>query len=135
MAITTGTAATAANFNAAFADKTAENYNVLIVGNSTTGTTLVAATALTVSATKYNQITYVAAASAITVSANPQIQAGSLEGQILEVIGTSDTNTVTYSDGTGLKLNGPITLAKWSTISLRWDATGLVWRERYRNDL
>ena len=33
-------------------------------------------------------------------------------------------------DGTGLKINGPMTLYQYSTISLVWDGT--LWAEMYR---
>jgi hypothetical protein len=42
---------------------------------------------------------------AVNITANPQIVAG-IAGQRLTIIGTSDTNTVQFDDGTGLSLDG-----------------------------
>lgn len=64
---------------------------------------------------------------AVTVTANPQISAGTILGQELILIGRSDTNSITLSDGTGLSLNGPITLSADSVLSLVWDGTN--WTE------
>ncbi len=57
----------------------------------------------------------------VTVTANPQIAAGTQVGQTLLLIGRSDTNTVTLANGTGLSLNGGITLGEDETIYLYWD--------------
>jgi hypothetical protein len=63
---------------------------------------------------------------AVIVTANPQIAAGSVVGQELIVIGRSDSNTVTFADGTGLSLNGSITMYADSVLSLIWDGTNWV---------
>jgi hypothetical protein len=70
---------------------------------------------------------------AVTVTANPQIEAGTLVGQELILQGTSDTDTLTISNGTGLILNGACTLRAGSRIYLVWDST--VWGEVSRNDI
>lgn len=64
---------------------------------------------------------------AITVTAAAQIAAGTVVGQIKYVIGTDDTNTVTFSDGNGLSLNGSRTLGNKSALTVLWD--GSVWSE------
>lgn len=69
----------------------------------------------------------------VTVSANPQVEAGSLVGQELVLKGTDDTNTVTIANGTGLELNGPCVLREGSSMWLVWDGT--VWGEVSRNDI
>lgn len=70
---------------------------------------------------------------AISLSANPQIQAGSRVGQRLDLIGTSDTDSVQLNHGTGLVLNGPCILKSGSVLMLRWDGTN--WVERGRSDI
>lgn len=67
--------------------------------------------------------------SAVQVTATPQIAAGTTVGQELLLIGTSDTNSVTLAEGTGsgLSLNGPMTLSNHSSLHLIWD--GAVWAE------
>lgn len=72
---------------------------------------------------------------AVNVTANPQVAAGSTAGQKLELIGTSDANTVTLENGDGLALNGSCVLGDGAVLGLRWDAVAMVWRERYRNDV
>lgn len=69
-------------------------------------------------------------AGAVTITANPQVSAGTVVGQIMYLIGGSDTNTVTFSDGTGVSLNGSATLYNHSALALVWDGT--VWTELYR---
>lgn len=69
---------------------------------------------------------------AVTVTANPQIAAGSVVGQIYWVIATSDTNTVTIADGTGLSLNGSFIMRANSALQLMWN--GSVWSELTRRD-
>ena len=60
---------------------------------------------------------------AVTVTANPQVAAGTTDGQRLILVGRSDTNTVTLANGTGLSLNGDITLGDDDTLDLSWDGT------------
>lgn len=66
----------------------------------------------------------------VTVTANPQIVAGTTVGQRLKLKGTSSSNFVIFADGNGLSLNGPCTLNNNQTIELSWD--GLVWNEDNR---
>ncbi|UOF83068.1 tail fiber protein [Caudoviricetes sp.] len=70
---------------------------------------------------------------AVTVSANPQIAVGTTVGDRLTLIGRSDTNTLTYANGTGLVLNGALVLRASSVVSFIWDGTN--WVERSRNDV
>ena len=67
----------------------------------------------------------------VTVTANPQIAAGSVVGQEIIVIGRSDTNTIRMTNGNGLELNGAVNLAAAEALSLIWDGT--VWTETSRN--
>jgi hypothetical protein len=68
---------------------------------------------------------------AVTVTANPQISAGSTVGQQLKLVGRSDTNTVTLADGTGLFLEGSWVAEAGAVLLLYWD--GSVWAEVSRN--
>lgn len=70
---------------------------------------------------------------AIDITANPQITAGTFSGQLLVLVGRSDTNTVKLEHGTGLALNGVCFLAADSSITLFWDGTN--WVEVCRNDI
>lgn len=72
---------------------------------------------------------------AVTVTANPAIVAGTIDGQLLTLIGASSTNTVTINDGNGVVQNGPVVLKKYSCISYEWVAGDLNWVERARNDI
>lgn len=69
----------------------------------------------------------------VTVSANPQIAAGTFVGQRLELRGRSDADYVALANGNGLELHGDIQLVAGSSLGLGWDGT--VWSEEYRNDL
>ncbi len=70
---------------------------------------------------------------AVTVTANPQIDAGGWVGQELVLAGTNSTDTLALADGNGLSLNGGCVLKANSRISLVWDGT--VWGEVSRNDI
>lgn len=72
----------------------------------------------------------VGAASAVTITANPAISDG-VEGQIIILEGTSDSNTVTYTSGTGLQLSGDITLGLYDQIMLQYN--GVDWLEICRS--
>jgi hypothetical protein len=72
-----------------------------------------------------------------TVTATPSITAGTADGQILHVIGTSATNTVTLQDnaglaGSNLQLNGTWVGGLYSQLDLHWDNTLGYWVEDNR---
>lgn len=67
----------------------------------------------------------------INVGGPVQIAAAGNVGDELKIIGRSDTNTVTFTNGNGLSLNGNITLGEDDIISLIWDGTN--WVELSRN--
>lgn len=72
----------------------------------------------------------VSAGGAVPITANPQISAGSVVGQELVIFGTSATDYIVFSDGTGLSLNGPINLTDNASITLIWGGT--TWSEASR---
>jgi len=57
------------------------------------------------------------------MSSNPQIADGS-GNQLVILIGTSDTNTVTLVDGQGLRLNRDALLRNGDSITLLYDSGG-----------
>ena len=65
------------------------------------------------------------------ISANPQIEAGTVVGSKMFLQGADDTDYITLNDGNGLDLGGP-----WSSnggrnsLTLFWDGT--TWSERGR---
>ncbi len=67
---------------------------------------------------------------ALTVTANPQIVAGTIVGQRLSIQGTDDAKAVTLTNGNGLSMNGDIELGQGDLILFFWD--GVVWQEMYR---
>lgn len=88
---------------------------------------------ISASADQRQQRYVVGSGGAVDVSANPQIAAGSIDGQEMRVIGTDDTNTVLLEHGTGLILNGSCTLRAGATIDLSWSTGASAWIETGRN--
>jgi hypothetical protein len=70
----------------------------------------------------------------VTLSASAAIAAGTRNGQILMLQGTSDANTVTINDAAGVDLNGPITLGNGHILNLVWNSTRALWVEISRNN-
>ena len=71
---------------------------------------------------------------AVDVSANPQIAAGTVVGQVLILVGCDDTNTVYFEDGTGLEMKaGGLRMKDGSIIAFIWDGTN--WCELFRNNV
>lgn len=70
------------------------------------------------------------AASPITVGT---ITDGSIDGQILILMGLSDTNTVRLNHGSNCQLKGDVILGLYDTIKLRWDQTIGDWIDIGRN--
>jgi hypothetical protein len=67
---------------------------------------------------------------AVIVTANPQISAGSVVGDIMILVFRNTTNTVTLAHGTGLSLNGDIVGEEDDVLMLLWDGTN--WSELSR---
>ena len=72
-------------------------------------------------------------ASAIDITANPQIADGS-SGQVITIVGSSDTNTLTLDDGTGLFLSAQMVLGVGDAITLVFNATLDGWVEVSRSN-
>lgn len=102
-----------------------------ITGSRASPTAVTAGGGVTFSGSNYDNVAFIqGSGGAVTVTANPQIAAGSSVGQKLLLIGRSATNTVTIADGTGLSLNGTAVLGLDSIIGLIWDGTN--WAESFR---
>lgn len=103
-----------------------------VSGTRASPNNIVAGTGIT--ATTTNQIQFVqGSGGAVDITANPQISAGTTVGQLIQLVGRSNTNTLKLDHGTGLVMNGSCTLAEDSTIQFLWDGTN--WVEVSRNDI
>lgn len=107
-------------------------------GGSGSAQSVTAAGGVSLSSISYENFAWVAGnAGAVTVTALPNVTAGTADGQILRLVGTSNTNTVTLQDqanlaSSGLSLNGNIVLAKDSVLVAHWDAAQSLWIEDSR---
>ena len=74
--------------------------------------------------------------SAITITAIPAITEG-LHNQVLEILGTSDTNTVTFESSSSLVLtnSAPIELGNGDTLQVKYLSDVGAWTEIARNVL
>lgn len=63
---------------------------------------------------------------AVSITANPKIQAGTKIGQEKLLIGASDTDFVILTTGNGVKVNGSKKLKLGQTVLLVWDGTDWV---------
>lgn len=105
-----------------------------VTGSQSSATAIVAATGVTHNNVG-NEIIFIAGSGgAVDVTADPQIEAGDNDGDRLMLIGTSDTNTVTLEDGTGLALKGSIVLGADDILELVWSADDSLWYETNRNN-
>jgi len=100
----------------------------------------IAATATSLSSLNTdNRIWVVGTATAVTITATPSITACTSDNQILRLTGTDATKTVTYQDesnlsGSGLKLNGNLTLGIYQGAELHCDITLGKWVENSRSN-
>lgn len=93
--------------------------------------TVVAATGIT--AAMLSRMMYFNTASAINITADPQIANGT-SGQIITIIGSSDTNTLTLDDSAGLRLTGQMILGIGDNITLMYEGTIGDWIELSRSN-
>lgn len=76
------------------------------------------------------ELQFIKGSGVVTITANPQIEAGTTLGQELILQGEDNTNTVTLNNGNGLNLSGAIVIGATgpgSQIYLVWNGT--VWSE------
>lgn len=86
-----------------------------------------------ITSTMLSRMIYFDTAAAIDITADPQIVNG-ISGQIITIIGSSDTNTLTLDDGAGLRLSAQMILGIGDTITLLYDATIGDWVELCRSN-
>ena len=71
----------------------------------------------------------------VTLTANPRIQAGTIDGQELILVGCSDTNTVSIDTGNGTQKNGMDVMVNGSVTVYTWDNGQAIWLEVSRNNI
>lgn len=104
-----------------------------ITGTRASPSSIVAGTGIAFTGTSTKSLWFIqGSGGAVTVSANPQIAAGTNVGQELLIIGRHDTNLVTLNHGTGLDLNGVWEGGAGDSLHLVWDGTN--WSEIARRD-
>lgn len=107
-------------------------------GGSGSAQSVTAAGGITLTGLTFSNNAWIAgSAGAVTVTKTPSITACTADGQKLQVIGTSNTNTVTLQDVTalassGLSLNGNFKASKDSVLNLHCDITQSLWVEDSR---
>lgn len=114
-------------------DKLSFNGTVLS-GPSVTGTraapyAVVAGTGIPFSGSAHDNIYFIeGSGGAVTVVANPQIAAGTSVGQKLTLVLRNASNPVTFSDGTGLVLNGSVMVMDQVDLpkNFLWDGTNWI---------
>jgi hypothetical protein len=115
-----------------------QNATPTVFGSRTSPRQIVASTGITsgaghMSTTAASQKIYVEGSGGpVNITANPQIQAGTIDGQIMVICGRSQDNTVQLNHGNGLYLNGNIVLGENECITLSWDTS--EWVELSRNN-
>jgi hypothetical protein len=99
-----------------------------ISGTDASPTIVTAAGGVVFSGSAYENYYFLSAASAITISATPQISAATNAGQRLVINSKSATNTITLADGNGLSLNGTWVGGLDSVLILYWNGNS-TWVE------
>ena len=77
-------------------------------------------------------VMYIVGDGAVVVDGDPQI-ASAQDGTLLTLIGTSDTNSVTFSTANNLILTSPIVIKNDTILTVVYDANAQVWRETSRS--
>jgi len=108
-----------------------ENGTAIEVETPSATQSIVAATGITAGMIALGRtIAVVGDGGPVTITANPQIAAGA-NGQRVTILGTHDTNTVTFSHGTGILMLYPgltVELKNGDSITLQY-ITAVGWRE------
>jgi hypothetical protein len=107
-----------------------------VTGSFASPSAIVAGTGIAFTGSNYFNLWIVqGSGGAVDVSANPQIAAGTVVGQKLTVVCTSDTNTVKLEHGTGLQMNGEYLMVAGSSITFNWTGATGTWVEESRNGI
>lgn len=116
----------------------APGFSISTFGTMASPRSLAAATGITsgaghMSTTANKQVVIIQNANSYyeAVSANPQIQAGTILGQEMRIVCASSTAIFSLSDGNGLSLNGDWYPKQNGTLDLYWN--GSVWAENTRS--
>lgn len=99
-------------------------------GSQTSPVTISAAGGITPTSDPRQILYAVSSSGAVSVTANPQIAAGTVVGQELILYGGSSSNYIILANGNGLSLNGPINLTDNAALFLVWG--GVTWSELSR---
>lgn len=159
MTVAYGSAVSSSNVNNAFVSKTADSTMVGVLDlneassgdritnvqqeinnlkNSTNASATVSAGG-TISVSTTERVQYFRVSGqggAQSLSATPFGSASWIDGTIVRLVGTSDTNTISldHNDAdNGAILNGDCTLAKYNMLTLIWDSEFNRWLEVGRN--
>lgn len=103
-----------------------------VTGSTGTPSSIVAGTGISISDVAEETIFIAGSGGAVDISANPQIEASSFVGARLNLIGTSDTNTVTVENSDGLEMPYSFVIGSGDWISFVWNGT--LWVESNRSD-
>lgn len=100
-----------------------------IVGTRAAPTDVVGANGILFTSVTFETVNYVqGSGGSVTLSANPRIQAGSIECSKLRLVGCSDVNTITLEDGQGVDTAGVTYVIRNGTIlDLMFDLTSSIW--------
>jgi len=89
---------------------------------------IVAATGITIAMLLLSPVLMVAGSGGpVTITANPRIAAGTADGMLLTLIGTSDTNTVTIANGNGIRCGASVVLDSGAAVTYRYSELLSAW--------
>ena len=67
----------------------------------------------------------------VTVTADPRIANGEVDGDLLILQGTSDTDKLIFENGNGMAMSTSVTLGDRDKLAVRWDADNVEWNMEY----
>lgn len=74
------------------------------------------------------------ASGAVTLNETTSIGDGHFDRQVVELIGTSDVNSVTIIDGSNVQLAAHVTLGANDSLTLEYSAADGLWRQKAASD-
>lgn len=107
----------------------------LITGSWNTPQTITAGGGIAFTGSYRNNTWFVKAASAVDLSANPQIADGTVDGQRICLIYSDSSNSILLENGNGLIMNGPFNMIQGSAIEFEWSSEADAWIEISRNGI
>lgn len=119
-----------------FNDNVTSGGGFTVIGSHASPYAVVAGTTIPFTAsTRRIKIYIQGSGGAVTLTANPRVQAGTIDGQELILIGCSGTNKVSIDTGNGLLKNGLDVMVDNSATVYNWDASQSKWLEISRNNI